>query len=204
MKRIGILLLTMMVCEMANAQFHMGLRDNKYAFVGYKWNSGWTIKLDQSIFDESFKYQYIRCTGKYQIHIKYFALEVSSFVGTTYNNSFYDLGTSINGNCRPLKWLGIGGKINPRYDSEYKYEICYMLGTDFHISDELALLAQYNTIPEYRISEKRVKVGLRLAVNNLKVFPMLSFPIEGNTKTLRILVGFQYDFPKMKRQKRLS
>lgn len=160
----------------------------------YKWNSGWTVKLDQSIFDESFKYQYIRCTGKYQVHIKYFSFAVSSFAGITYSNSFYDLGISIKGTCHPLKWLGIGAEINPRYDSGYKYETCYMLGIDFHVSDELAIMAQYNTIPEYRISEKRIKAGLCFAVKNLAVSPMLSFPVEGNAKALRILVGFQYDF----------
>lgn len=194
MKRICVLLLIMILCEMANAQFHIGLRDTKYAFVGYKWKSGWNIKLDQSIFDESFKYQYIRCTGKYQANIKYFSLAASSFAGITYSNSFYDFGISVKGTCHPLKWLGIGAEINPRYDSEYEYETCYMLGVDFHVSDELALLAQYSTISEYRISKKRIKAGLRFAVKNLAVSPMLSFPIEGNAKALRILVGFQYDF----------
>lgn len=199
MKRVIILLLIMMLYEMANAQFYIGLRDSKYAFVGYEWNSGWNIKLDQSIFDEGFKNQYIRCTGKYQGHIRHFDFTMSSFAGTTYNDSFYDLGASIKGTYHPLKWLGIGAEINPRYDSGYKYETCYMLGTDFYINDEIALLAQYNTIPEYRISEKRAKVGLRFTVNNLTVSPMLSLPIEGNAKALRVLVGFQYEFPKRNR-----
>lgn len=201
MKRLGVLLLVMMLYEMANAQFYIGLRDSKYAFFGYKWDAGWAVRLDQSIFDESLKYQYIRCTGEYQMHIKYFALSLATFVGTTYSSSFYDLGLSVKGTCHPLRWLGIGAEITPRYDSWYKYTTCYMLGVDFHVSDELALLAQYSTVPEYRISEKRVKAGLRFAVKNLTVSPMLSFPIEGNAKSLRILVGLQYDFPKITRAK---
>ena len=135
MKKIGVLLLVMMLYEMVDAQFYIGLKDSRYASVGFKWSSGWDIKLDQSIFDESLKYQYIRCTGKYQTRIKYFDFVVSSFVGSTYCNSFYDFGASFKGICYPLERLGIGAEINPRYDSGYKYKTCYMLGTDFHIND---------------------------------------------------------------------
>lgn len=195
MKRVGIVLFLTMVCVVAKAQFYLGLRDNKYALVGYEWSSGWNVQLDHSIFDESFKYQYIRCSGGFQFNDnKYFHISVSPFVGTTYCANFYDVGVNVVGNVFPVKWLGINAEINPRYDSDYGYTTCYMFGTDFRVNKEITILAQYSTIPEYRISEKRIKVGLRFSVKNLMVSPMLSLPIEGNSKTMRILVGCQYHF----------
>ena len=201
MKRNGvILLLLMMMYNAANAQFYIGLRDNRYALAGYKWHSGWNVQLDHSIFDESFKYQYIRCSGGFQFEKnKYFKLAASPFVGTTYCANFYDLGINLSGSVAPVKWLGIDAEINPRYDSDYGYKTCYMLGTAFNVNKELTILAQYNAIPEYRISEKRVKIGLRLTVKNLQVSPMVSLPVEGNTKALRILVGLRYEFSERKK-----
>lgn len=194
MKRMLVLLLMLMLRESLYAQPYVGLENNKYAFVGYKWNSGWNVKFTHSIFDENFKYQYVRCTGEYQFCLECFDFVVFSFAGKTYCGSFCDLAIGLEGHYYPLSRLGIDTKLMPTYDSGYGYETCYMLGIKFLISDEIILQSCYSTIPEYRISEKRIKAGLQFQVNALKVVPMLSMPIKSNAKALRVLVGFQYEF----------
>lgn len=195
MRRFGCLLLLLMGCILVRAQFYIGLRDSKYAVAGYQWDSGWQVQLDQSIFETNLRSQYIRGGGGFQFyHNRYFDFMASAFAGTTYCNNFYDFGARIDGSYLPLKWLELDAGINPRYDSDYGYETTYLVGLKFHINDEIALLSQYSTIPEYRISEKRARLGLEFKVKNLAVAPMISVPVKGNTLNLRILVGLKYEF----------
>ena len=55
-------------------------------------------------------------------------------------------------------------------------------------------MAQYTTIPEYRLSEKRVRAGFIFSYKELQVTPMLSIPVGEEIKSMRILCSFQYKF----------
>lgn len=74
-----------------------------------------------------------------------------------------------------------------------------MAGVRFNINEEIALFTQYSTIPEYRISEGRIHVGLSLKVRHLQVAPQISIPTEGNVRICRVLLGFKYEIPHTKR-----
>lgn len=196
---LGIFLIMVVTYNAAQAQCYVGLRDNKYAYIGYRLKDSWQFQFDHSIFVEHIRYQYIRCTGGYTLNKKQFDVAANLYAGITYCNSFYDLGTKIYGAYKPIKWFEINAMLNPHFDAKYKYATCYMEGVRFNINEEIALFTQYSTIPEYRISEKRIHVGLNLKVRHLQVTPQLSIPIEGNAKTCRVLFGLKYEIPRTKR-----
>ncbi|MDD6482267.1 MAG: hypothetical protein PUF65_08415 [Lachnospiraceae bacterium] len=200
MKRIvyALIVAIFSICS-SKAQYYIGFRDSKYAILGYTIDNKWQLQFDHSVFSEHFKYQYIRISGGYNYTKGQIGLSANVYGGITYCNSFYDMGAKIYGYYLPLKWFGINAVINPHYDEGYDYKTCYMIGTLFRVTNEFSVLAQFNTIPEYRQSEDRVKIGLSIKVKNLHVSPMISVPTNGNTKTVRVLFGFKYEIPYKKK-----
>ena len=194
MRKVLILLVAALASQTVCSQIYVGLRDTKYAYAGYQWDSNWHVQLNHSVFIEHLKHQYVSGQGGYEWQGSGFELQGDVYFGTTYCGSFYDFGINVGGLYGPVKWLSLRAKLNARYDSGFKYKTCYLLGVDFNVTNQFSLLAQYTTIPEYRMSERRVKAGLRFKVKNLQVCPMLSIPVEGDASTVRVLIGFRYDF----------
>lgn len=195
MKRFLIIILLFMPSLYIAAQCFIAIRDNRYAQLGYDWKSGWSITVEHSIFSEEFKYQYVRLEGQYEKSVsEKLIFSAMPYAGITYCNNFYNWGVHIHATCRLLTWLILEGSFNPHYDSDYKYGTCYMGGIKTGICRDMALILKYSTIPEYRIKEKRFKLGLEFNVRNLMVSPVVSLPVDKSMRNFRMLFGMKYYF----------
>ncbi len=176
------------------AQVHIGLRENKYAQIGYGFKEDWQITLEHSIYAEKFGFQKVRLYAEYKHSWGNAQLRANSYISTLWNGDYQDYGIALTGRYQLFIPWAIEATINPHYDSQYGYKTCYAISTDIHIIKALSAVAQYTTIPEYRLSEKRFRVGFNLSHGNLSVTPLLSIPVEGNIKSIRVLCSFHYKF----------
>lgn len=197
MKRY-ISLLIMAICFTASyAQFSVGIRDNRYAFVQYLLDSHYTFKIEQSIFSEKIGFQTLRAYAGYQSSI-HDAIDymVEAYFGATYNRSYSTAGGIISAKYVFINRLGIKASLNPHYDSTLGYSTCFLAGAFVGLSKEIDLIAAYTTIPEFRMSEKRILMGFDFHVSRLTVSPHVSIAAGSNhkAKNLRVLVSFSYCF----------
>lgn len=177
-----------------SAQVSIGLRDNQYVTVGYTYKQSWNVKLEHSIFSQKFSTQYVRFMLGYKHRWNRVSVNAQPYYGTIYRGDFHNAGIMLNGRWQVLKRWNVECTLNPHYDSEYDYTTCVLFGTGLHLYKALSAVLQYSTIPEYRMKEKRIKAGLHFAVDKLRVFPMLSIPVDGSGKHVRVLCGFEYEF----------
>ena len=63
MKKAFILLFVALTCHNVCSQVYVGLRDTKYAYAGYQWDSNWHVQLNHSVFIEHLKHQYVSGQG---------------------------------------------------------------------------------------------------------------------------------------------
>lgn len=197
MKRYFSLLIMMLCLYSSYAQFSVGMRDNRYAFGQYLLNSHYSFKIEQSIFSEKIGFQTLRAYAGYQseLHdvLDYMA---EAYFGSAYNRSYNVTGAIISAKYAFVKRLGIKASLNPHYDSTLGYSTCFLAGAFVGLSKDIDITAAYTTIPEYRVSERRVQLGFDFHVSHLIVSPRLSIAAGGNqkAKNLRSLISFSYQF----------
>lgn len=194
-KRAYIFFALLFVVVSIYGHWYVGLRDNRFALLGYEAKSGWSVGVEHSFFSEKIGFQYFKWLAGYDYYVNsQFVIFGGVYIGTTYSTNFYNTGANIKFFYSPIKWLGVEALINPHYDSDYKYETCWSFYTNWQVFNEVSLLVEYTNVPEYRISEQRIRSGLEFRVNNLSVIPMISIPTEGPIKTMRVLIGMKYKF----------
>jgi len=176
------------------AQISLGVRDNKYVLVGYTLKEHYLFQLDQSNYSSKVGAQYIRGSLGYRYEINALKYVGHVYFGSAYDRTYHNAGALAFIDYNPFKLVSLYGAVNPHYDSYYKFNICYRIGLVGHIYKDIDLLAYYTTIPEYRQSEKRIRVGANFHVNNLWVEPTISIPTENPIKSVRFLVSFGYTF----------
>ncbi len=179
---------------LAEAQCFIGMRDARYVNAGYSFSNGLTVGAEHSIYSEDFEYQKIRIFAKYYHAWENMSISTSVYGSTLWNRDYQDYGGAVTLRYNLLKIWGIEASINPHYDTHYGYMTCYTLGSDVRIIDNVALVGQYSTIPEYRLDEKRVRVGLRLTKGNLSITPMVSIPVGNDSQEeVRMLCNCSYN-----------
>jgi hypothetical protein len=176
------------------AQLKVGLRDNTYAQIAYEFKNDWEVKLEHSIYLEKFGFQKVRAYMGYNHMWGNFKIDANVYGSTLWNASYQDFGAVVTAGYRIFKPWRIEATINPHYDTQYGYKTCYAASTDVQIVEHFGVMAQYTTIPEYRLSEKRVRAGFIFSYKELQVTPMLSIPVGEEIKSMRILCSFQYTF----------
>ena len=189
-----IIVLLLCVGYSASAQIHIGLRDNRYARIGYTLKDSYLFTLEHSIYSEKFGFQKARLYVGYKHNWKNLGIQANLYASTLWNGNYQDCGVLATAHYRIFNPWIVYATLNPHYDSEYDYMTCFTVATDVEVIKGLALTAQYTTIPEYRLSEKRVRAGLHLSYGNLSVTPLLSIPTDGNTKSIRVLCSFSFSF----------
>jgi hypothetical protein len=199
MNKLRILLLalwTFLSCWQVNAQVSVGLRDSQYLYGEYSWNNGTYLKLEESVFSTNPKYQYLRGYIGFDNIYKVLDYSVDAFYGRVYNGAFYSLGLYMKGGIHFNKFVTLRCIINPLYDSGLDYTTCYEFSPYVRLTNDIRAFVGYTTIPDYRMSEKRIKGGLNFASGNLEVTPYISIPIEGNNrmKSVRVRVSMKYRF----------
>lgn len=188
----------MMLCLSASyAQFSVGMRDNRYAFGQYLLDCHYSFKIEQSIFSEKIGFQTLRAYAGYQssVHdvLDYMA---EAYFGSAYNRSYNTVGAIISAKYAFIKRLGIKASLNPHYDSTLGYSTCFLAGAFVGLSKDIDITAAYTTIPEYRMSERRVQLGFDFHVSRLTVSPHVSIATGGKqkVKNIRSLISFSYQF----------
>lgn len=196
--RLRILFTALLLTVVARglAQFGVGVRDNRYIYGDFTFARHLEVKLEHSVFSEKFGYQYVRGYFGYKNGWNDLTYKTQAYFGTTYNGSYYSAGALVKGRYTLVRRLLVDAALNPHYDSDYGYKTCFSAGLGCVITKNIDILAAYTTIPEYRMSEKRVRAGFDFHVKSLSVYPELSIAVDGSSKTksLRALMGFRYQF----------
>lgn len=189
-------MLAVMLPMPGEAQFSVGLRDTRYIYGQYTLHQHFFGRIEQSIYSESIGYQYMRGYLGYKTHVRNWGLMANGYFGSIFNRNYHSEGAMLSAKYSFLKRLFLEGTINPHHDSGYGYKTCFNAYGGVGIIKTLDFIAGYSTIPEYRMSEKRVRVGFDFHSGNLNVSPLVSFATTGASKAnrLRVMVSFNYNF----------
>lgn len=193
-KTILTLLLLVLLPVSLEAQIKLGVRDNKFVGVSYTYNHTWGAKLEESIFSENLPYQYVRGYLSYGHQWRSAGIDLSPYWGTQWNGNFQDYGIlcKVEFMCSPL--FVIHGILNPHKDTSWGYTTCYEIGGTFNATSNIGLCLSFRNIPEYRITNERIRAGVVFSEKRLKVTPLLSIPTNENLKNIRLLMNFEWNF----------
>lgn len=196
MKKTIIIIAALISCICASAQISAGIRDSRYVYGTYSLNSGLKFTLEHSLYSEKPGFQRIGAAIGYgSVLPAGFDWRANIFGATTWNRN-YQVASADASLGYHYSRMGLHATINPRYDSGLHYMTCWQAGVSVKITAPIAFVADYTTIPEYRMSERRIAAGFRFCDNALSVTPRLSFSADDNTafKNIRVLISMNYDF----------
>lgn len=181
----------------AFSQVNIGLHNTRYAFLGYKFKDHYSAAVHVSVFSEKLGFQYAMGSFSYNNTIRHLSYEGKAYFGSAFNRSYYNGGAAANLSYDIITRLSVRATLNPHYDSGYGYKTCYKAGIGVMITPDIDIFGNYTTIPEYRMSEKRIHVGADFHVKNLNVTPVLSIGTTAagsGSKNIRVLMSFAYSF----------
>ena len=180
----------------AHAQFTVGLKNTRFAEVGYTLKSHYTFQLSHSLFSEKPAFQEVKVTFNYTNAWQDLSYSAAAYGSSTWNGDYKTAGARIGGRYTFAKRFHILGILNPHYDTGYGYNTCFAAGALVNFISAIALRLQYTTIPDYRMSEKRLHAGFDAKVGPLSVSPILSVPLEGSSQLskFRVLASCSYTF----------
>lgn len=172
----------------------LGVRDNEYARVGYQDRRNWYIIAEHSVFVTKLKNQTINGYAGYKGEVGKFEYNGCMYGGMNYAGLYRMAGIITEVKYPILTWCNVFGGIRPHYDTSYGYNTAFRAGLSFAIHKAISLRGELTSYPEYRLCEKRIKVGLDFRILELSVSPELSVPLEGNIENIRLMLGFRYDW----------
>jgi len=191
MKRL-FLLIALLLVQFAPAQVHLSLRDNRYASIGYHFWDKYDLKLEHSMFPEKPGFQYVRANAEANFSVEQLMISYKLYFGMLYNQNFYDVGGDLKLNYTFINRINLFADVNPHYDSGYESETNYGAGASVRVYKGMGIVGQYTTVPEYRLSEKRIRAGFIFKDDNLSVSPIMSIPAKKDFKSMRVLVSMDY------------
>lgn len=177
-------------------QWSVGIENTRLVYGKYIYNSHLTAKLDVSVYSEKIGFQYARATVGYQTRLKFLEIFGEGFFGSAFNGSYVNAGARIGANATLAQRLLLDAQVVPWYDSGWGYNTCFLARIGCKITKHIDIRMGYTTIPEYRMSEKRVIGGFDFHVNHLYVSPYLSVGTDSKTggNNIRVVFGFGYLF----------
>lgn len=187
-----IAVLILLLAQSLMAQIYLGLRDNRYAGIGYVFSSKYDLKIEQSMYPEKLGFQYVRLNANANFSAADLMLSYKLYYGLLYNRDYHDVGGNFRIGYNFIKRLNVYADVNPHYDSGYDYKTNYGFGLKAKVYKGAGFVVGYSTIPEYRQSEKRIRAGLIFEENTLSVSPVISLPAEKDLTTMRVLVSIDY------------
>lgn len=195
-KGIAILLLIVLTCIGAKAQWSVGMRDNRYIFGSYTLKNHYTFKLEQSLISEKVGFQYIRAYVGYKGELSNFKYDANVFGGTAWNRTYQTLGARVHGRYVIAKRIIADASLMPYYETGYKYTTCYGIAAGVILTKNIDILAGYTNEPVYRKAERYAYGAFDFHVGNLSVKPTLAYLNEGaiSGKCLRATISFDYTF----------
>lgn len=176
------------------AQYTVGVRENRYITADYTFKPKITVGIEQSVFSDKFAAQYLRGKVGYRHDFGQFSLAPMAYVGGNYGFDFCNFEGRAGVGYQPSKRWIFNGFVAAHYDTEMNYDTCYGIEAAVNLIKPIYLVASYGNEPEYRMPQQRVRAGFAFTVRQLRVCPMLSIPIEGIVKTVRLHVSMSYTF----------
>lgn len=85
----------------------------------------------------------------------------------------------------------------PYYDLELKVNNGWSVSSKINIIDNISFVAEYGSVPDYRIAYKRLYLGVIFKVKNLVVYPMseiLLYESEPHLSHSQVVVSMCYAF----------
>ena len=200
MKKLIFILLYFFFTVKTSAQsLYLGSRDNYYIHIGYIDKSHWYIFAEQSIFSSKIKNQTITGYLGYSNLYKKIAYNMNIYSGMKYNSDYSIVGSEVSLKYQFPSIISIYTALRGHYDSTIGYNTCYLLGVNLKILEDLSFTTQYTNIPEYRMIDERIKVGMIFKKNNLWIKPEISIPIKDKKENLRYLLSFGYQIKLIKK-----
>jgi len=196
MKKIIVTLVIALTATVANARFSAGIRDSHYIYGTYSPVKNLSVKLEHSLYSEKPGFQRIGVGVDYGFTFgPGFSWRAGVMGATTWNRN-YQVVTGFVTLTYAYSRLGLDATVEPHYDSGIDYKTCWQAGASLRIIDPVSIMVHYTTIPEYRMSEKRLRGGFEFHVTRLTVSPELSFSLDKGTcfKNMRVLMSMNYDF----------
>lgn len=196
MTRTAMTLVLAATAAAACAQVRVGVRDNEYVNVAYtfRWHGSWTPKLEQSVYGEPPKGQYLRGYLAYAHGFGPWGVVAEPYFGGVYYGSWHNMGMALGGWCAPLRRLRVEAEAVPHYDSRAGWDLCYSARLGFGCTDQVTLVGEFTDRPVYRVTDRRAQAGVRFQVSNLWVCPMVAMPLQGPTRKVKMLVSAAYTF----------
>lgn len=191
-----LLMSAVMIVVAAKAQFMAGIRESHYVYGQYNPVNDIGIKVEHSLYSEKMGFQRIGLAVNYDKVLGCgFSLWTQLAGATTWNRNYQVASLNVTARYQYMA-LGINAAVEPTYDSGLHYTTCWKIGASVRITDAIDIRAAYTTIPEYRLSEKRIRAGFGFESGKLSVIPELSISAGDNTrfKNLRVLMSMGYKF----------
>ncbi len=181
----------------SNIEAFLGMRNNRYAFLGVDWNRRFGMAIENSVLVQKIELQYVRIAPFYHIELPYgLGVSYAIYAGSRYDKEFYDFGSRFGATFKVHpRFLLLDGIVQPFYDSDMGRNVGYLFEAKSFLLPEVAFFANYKNLPEYRALEHRVSVGLLLSVGNLAVRPEISTPTDWEMQWTRVSVSFLYRTP---------
>lgn len=180
----------------SSAQVAIGLHNTRFADISYTLKNHYTFQLSHSLYSEKPAFQEIRFTFGYRNSYQSLQYHGAVYGASTWNGDYQIAGARIGARYTLATRFHFLATLNPHYDTGYGYRTCFAAGASVNFIRPVALRLQYTTIPDYRLSEKRLHAGFDAKVGALSVSPILSIPLEGSSQLskFRVLVSCAYSF----------
>ncbi len=196
MKKVLVLLVAIMCCLTTKAQISAGVGDSRYVYGSYTLSNGLSFNLEHSLYSEKFGFQRVAIGVGYGSALPYgFSWKADVNGGTTWNRNYQVVyGDLAIGYL--FRRLGLESIVQPHYDSGLGYTTCWQAGASVRIIEPVSVCLAYTTIPEYRMSENRLRGGFEFSVDKLSVKPEISISMDKETrlKNMRVLMSMNYRF----------
>ena len=189
-----IFALTALVYAESDFSYMMGMRKNKYAFLGVMLNSRYGFLAENSILSQGVEKQYARL---YLFYAWEMPLGISGrysfFGGARYDGDYYDYGARLDAQWVVIdRHLKLEGAFEPFFDSFFKERIGYEIGASCFLHHDFGIRVGVRNLPDFRNVEQRVFAGLFFDTEKVYVLPEVSAPLNGDTHLLRVSISFIY------------
>lgn len=196
MKKIAcifILLFASSIFASSNFAYLLGMRNNRYVFIGVEYDNVWGFIVENSVFTQGTEKQYIRVAPYYAWALPgNITGSYTLYTGMRYDKDYYDFGARIDALWAPIQYMQLGGAFNPFYDSFLKEKIGYEFFLQSYITKELGIFAGFKNIPYFRDTERRIMGGFTIKTGNILVRPELSLPPNNGSHLSRVSLYFIY------------
>lgn len=183
--------------------FCIGLRDTRYLQIEYTIGHHFPIQLEHSLYSDKLKLQHYRVSAGYsdQFFRSRLYTGFRAYWGGIWRGNYQDYGAFLTlGYCFDShQRYQVAVTLNPHYDTGLDYKTCFSTEALVGWNDVGSFVMEYSTIPEFRQSEERIRLGIDIhfwssSYGCLAVRPLISIPIHQRYEKIRLHVNFNYMF----------